>query len=173
MSSVTFPHSPDQASEPEVEINPLDGLRQRRALALAPTVRPVHGGFRVGSSCRQIDYLVSQPNGHRVCTCPDFLHHEEDAEFRCKHILAVELAQEQGLVNGSGPTSPASAPGPDLAVIHRHLSGEDPVRLKLIKNTKGYSWEISVAEVSPDAALARLQELETKVRATFGGVVEE
>ena len=175
MSSVAFPHPPDQTPEPEFETNPLDELRQRRARALAPTVRSVPGGFRVSSSCREISYLVSQPNGHLVCTCPDFQHHEEAEGFCCKHILAVEIAQQQGLLNGHGQPSlapPSSSPS-ELAVLHRHLSGEDPVRIKLIKNTKGYSWEISVAEVNPDAALARLQELEGKVRATFGGVVEE
>ena len=175
MSSIAVPHPPDQACEPEFETNPLDELRQRRAVALVPTVRPVPGGFRVSSSCRQIDYLVSQPNGHRVCTCPDFLRHEEEESFCCKHIRAVEIAQQQGLLNGpeqSSPTPSSSSP-PELAVLHRHLSGEDPVRIKLIKNTKGYSWEISVAEVNPDAALARLQELEGRVRASFGGEAEE
>lgn len=83
-------------------------------------------------------------------------------------LLALKIAQEQGLVNGHEHPSPAPISGTDLAVIHHHLSGEDPVRIKLIKNTKGYSWEISVAEVNPDTALARLQELEGRVRATFG-----
>ena len=87
MSSIAVPHPPDQTPEPEFETNPLDELRQRRAMALVPTVRPVPGGFRVSSSCRQIDYLVSQPNGHRVCTCPDYLHHAEEEGFCCKHIL--------------------------------------------------------------------------------------
>lgn len=173
MSHLVIPHPPPQAPSSEPEVSPLYQLRQRRAAALVPTVRPVHGGFRVGSSSREIDYLVSQPNGHRVCTCPDYLRHEEDEAFCCKHILAVEMAQQQGLSNGNGQPSPAPGSGSDLSVLHRHLSGEDPVRLKLIKNTKGYSWEISVAEVNPDAALARLQELEAKVRATFGSETEE
>jgi len=143
-------------------------LRRRRAVALVPTVRGVHGGFRVSSSCREIDYLVSQPNGHLVCTCPDFLRHDAESGFACKHVMAVEMAQQQGLVNGNGHSTPASAVPADLAVLHRHLSGEDPVRLKLIKNTKGYSWEISVAEKDPETALSAIQDLEQRVKAAFG-----
>jgi len=147
-------------------------LRQRRAIALAPTVRTVYGGFRVSSSTRPIEYLVTQPNGHKVCTCADYTRHVEEPAFRCKHILAVELAQDMGFVTGNAPTLPAPAAPADLAVLHRHLAGEDPVRLKLIKNTKGYSWEISVAEKDPQAALSAIQDLEQQVRAAFGSAEE-
>jgi hypothetical protein len=163
--------------------NPLYELRRKRAIALVPTVRAVEGGFRVSSSCREIRYLVTQPNGHRVCTCPDFLNHEAEVGFRCKHIWAVEMALEAGLfpeaTNGNGnghapAATPAILPEPSkafpasLSVLHRYLSGEDPVRIKLIKNTKGYSWEIAVAERNPEAALSVLQELEQKVKDAFG-----
>jgi hypothetical protein len=137
-------------------------------VALAPTVRPVFGGFRVSSSTHPIEYLVTQPNGHLVCTCPDYSRHEEEEGFRCKHIQAVELAQQLGFVNGKDHPLPAPSTPADLAVLHRHLAGEDPVRLKLIKNTKGYSWEISVAEKDPQAALSAIQDLEQRVRAAFG-----
>ena len=169
------PQAKSHPSKPEE--NPLLELRRRRAVALMPTVRSVEGGFRVSSSSREIRYLVTQPNGHRVCTCPDFWRHEAEPGFRCKHVLAVEMAQEAGhlpeATNGNGHV-PAATPEPtqilpsSLSVLHRYLSGEDPVRLKLIKNTKGYSWEISVAERDPDAALSLLQDLEQKVKDAFG-----
>jgi hypothetical protein len=119
-----------------------------------------------------------------VCTCPDFSRHaEDDPAFACKHILAVELARKEGwLAAPERETPPASpparlsacdaqagtAPKGDLHVFHRHLSGEDPIRLKLIRNTKGYSWEIGVADTDAEAALSRLRELEQKVRTEFG-----
>ena len=53
-------------------------------------------------------------------------------------------------------------------MVHRYLPNEDPVRINLIKNTKSYYWELSVAGRNPEAALALLQNLEDKVRATFG-----
>jgi hypothetical protein len=84
----------------------------------------------------------------------------------------VELAQDMGFVTGNAPAQPAPAAPADLAVLHRHLAGEDPVRLKLIKNTKGYSWEISVAEKDPQAALSAIQDLEQQVRAAFGSAEE-
>jgi len=159
--------------------NPLLAIRRKKAVALVPTVRAVEGGFRVSSSCREIRYLITQPNGHRVCTCPDFWRHEAEPGFRCKHVLAVEMAQAAGhlpeATNGNGnghvsaaPPEPTKILPSSLSVLHRYLSGEDPVRLKLIKNTKGYSWEISVAERDPEAALALLQDLEQKVKDAFG-----
>ena len=157
--------------------NPLLAIRRKKAVALVPTVRAVEGGFRVSSSSRELRYLVTQPNGRLVCTCPDFWRHEEQPGFKCKHCLAVEMAQGKGHLseasNGNGQI-PAAPPEPtkilpsSLSVLHRYLSGEDPVRLKLIKNTKGYSWEISVAERDPDAALSLLQDLEQKVKDAFG-----
>ena len=159
---------------------PLDQRRWRRALALVPTVRAVDGGFRVSSSCRELRYLVTQPNGHRVCTCPDYGRHAAEAGFRCKHVIAVDLALEGGrlpaVVPGRGPERvPAPVPAPlhavpaALAVLPHGLAGDDLVRLKLIKTSKGYAWEISVAERDPEAALSRLQELEQKVQRAFGG----
>jgi len=152
--------------------NPLLAIRRKRAVALVPTVRAVEGGFRVSSSSREIRYLITQPNGHFVCTCPDFWRHEAEAGFKCKHVIAVEMAQAEGHLpeagNGHAPPEPTKILPSSLSVLHRYLSGEDPVRLKLTKNTKGYSWEISVAERDPDAALALLQDLEQKVKDAFG-----
>ena len=177
MNKSNLLEAPAQASAsspaPAGNGNPLLEIRKRRAVALVPTVRPVFGGFRVSSSCRDISYLVTQPNGHLVCTCPDFLRHEDEPEFRCKHSLAVEMALEEDRVSAAGDGQPSAAPArpapsKGLSVLHRYLPGEDPVRLKLIKNTKGYSWEISVAEKDPETALSVIQELEQKVKAEFG-----
>jgi hypothetical protein len=155
-------------------------LRYRRAAALVSTVRAVPGGFRVSSASRNEDYLVSQPclptgrpNGHPICTCPDYQRHGEDPEYRCKHQLAVEMALEEGRVpevaNGLPAAEPATPALPGgLHVLHRYLPSEDPVRVKLIRNTKGYSWEIAVAERDPETALAVLQDLEQRVRTCFG-----
>ena len=170
MSNVAIAPHQRQPQAQENEPDVMHQLRQRRAVALAPTVRTVHGGFRVSSSTRDLAYLVTQPNGHLVCTCPDYLRHDEEAAFCCKHILAVELAREMGFVNDKAPALPGPAAPADLAVLHRHLAGEDPVRLKLIKNTKGYSWEISVAEKDPAAALSAIRDLEQQVRAAYGNV---
>ena len=172
MSNVAVTSHPRQPQTQENEPNIMHQLRQRRAIALAPTVRTVYGGFRVSSSTRPIEYLVTQPNGHQVCTCADYTRHVEDPAFRCKHICAVELAQDMGFVTGKVATPPAPSSPAELAVLHRHLAGEDPVRLKLIKNTKGYSWEISVAEKDPQAALSAIKDLEQQVRAAFGSVEE-
>ncbi len=88
MSNVAVTSHPRQSQTQENEPNVMHQLRQRRAVALAPTVRTVYGGFRVSSSRREVDYLVTQPNGHMVCTCPDFDHHEEEPQFKCKHVCA-------------------------------------------------------------------------------------
>jgi len=143
----------------------MHNLRQRRAQALIPTVRPTNGGYRVASGSRDTTYLVTKPNGRFVCTCQDFERHADEPGFRCKHAIAVEAALREGSVfpNGDHP-----ALTPTTHVVHRYLANEDPVRVKLIKNTKGYSWEISVADQDPNTALGRLQDLERHVKAQYG-----
>ena len=144
--------------------NPMLAIRRRRAGSLVPTVRPVFGGYRVSSSSREVSYLITQPNGHLVCTCADFLRHDDEPEFRCKHTLAVEMAIEQDRLpnDGSEPIDSTCPPG------SVYVFGDDGVRLKVIKNSKGYSWEISVAEKDPEAALLIARALEQKVRAEYG-----
>ena len=152
-------------------------LRQKRAQALIPTVRKVEGGYRVASSRSTTEYLVTKPNGRILCTCPDFQHHEDEPDFQCKHVMAVITALKQRAItsNGHDPSpapTPATAPAPtppdSLHIVHQHLANEDPVRVKLIKNTKGYSWEISVAEPDPTAALTTLRDLENRIRTEYG-----
>ena len=150
-------------------------LRQKRAQALIPTVRKVDGGYRVASSCSATEYLVTKPNGRIICTCPDFQHHDDDPDFQCKHVMAVITALKQGIISSNGdhpaptPTTPPMTDSPDsLHVVHQHLANEAPVRVKLIKNTKGYSWEISVAEPDPNTALATLRNIEERIRTEYG-----
>jgi hypothetical protein len=150
-------------------------LRHQRAEALIPTVRKVDGGYRVASSSRDTTYLVTKPNGRIICTCPDFQHHADEPDFQCKHILAVLGARGNGH-SISNPMPQALAlqsfseggPPDSLHIVHQHLANEDPVRVKLIKNTKGYSWEISVAEPDPNTALATLRDIEERIRTEYG-----
>ena len=151
-------------------LDPMLILRRKRAVALVPTVQRTTGGYRVSSSNLRTEYLVTQPNGHKMCTCPDYQKHAPEPGFRCKHILAVEMGLDQGLVpmlEKEPQTAPAASTQP-LAVVSPAANPEAPVRLKLIKNTKGYSWEISVADQSGEQALAQVKALEAQVRATFG-----
>ena len=150
-------------------------LRQKRAQALIPTVRKVEGGYRVASSRSPTEYLVTKPNGRILCTCPDFQHHDDEPNFQCKHVMAVITALKQRVISGNGhdpapaPVIPPATDPPDpLHIVHRYLANEDPVRVKLIKNTKGYSWEISVAEPNPNTALATLRDIEERIRTEYG-----
>ena len=163
---------PASPSGPNGQANPMLALRRHRAVALVPTVHPIAGGYRVASSCKNIEYLVTQPNGHRVCTCPDYQRHEREPGFKCKHVWAVEIGLEDGALSAVAKESnPSPAAGSaSLTLVPQPSGQEEPVRLKLIKNTKGYSWEISVADQSGEQALAQVKALEAQVRATFGVV---
>ena len=57
----------------------------------------------------------------------------------------------------------------EMTVRHLYNPSDDRVRVKLIKNTKGYGWEVSVGGKDQDEALALLQDVEKKVREEFGG----
>jgi len=169
---------PSQAPESADKAGPNLELRQRRAVALVPTVRRVDGGFRVGSSCRDINYLVTRPSGRLVCTCRDFQRHEDEPGFQCKHIIAVDMAGRENRIpeprGGAPPAAPVSAsPSSENTSFPRYWPGEDRVRIRLIKNTKGYSWDILVAERDPEAALSTLRSLEQKVKQTFGEMAGE
>ena len=63
--------------------------RQRKALSLSVTV--VDGGYSVPSSDGGEYILSYSDDGGLVCKCVDFIIHKADAEWRCKHILAVML----------------------------------------------------------------------------------
>lgn len=60
----------------------------------------------------------------------------------------------------------------ELLVKHIYPPLEDQVRLKLVKNSKGYGWEISVGGKTGADALAQLREVEQKVREEFGSQEE-
>jgi hypothetical protein len=60
----------------------------------------------------------------------------------------------------------------ELTVKHIYPLPDDQVRLKLVKNSKGYGWEISVGGKTGDDALAQMREIEQKVREEFGSQEE-
>ena len=57
----------------------------------------------------------------------------------------------------------------EMTVRHVYPPPEDRVRVKLIKNTKGYGWEVASSGKDPDEALIMLRETERRVREEFGG----
>ena len=57
----------------------------------------------------------------------------------------------------------------EMTIHHLYPPAEDRVRIKLIKNTKGYGWEITAAGKDGDEALSLLREVERKVKEEFGG----
>ena len=85
--------APPQGGDGPPESRLADDFRRRRAVPLVPAVRRVAGGIRVGSSCRDMCYLVSAVDGRAQCTCPGYQLHEVRDNYQCKHILAVEIAR--------------------------------------------------------------------------------
>ncbi len=57
----------------------------------------------------------------------------------------------------------------EMTVRHLYPPSEDRVRVKLIKNTKGYGWEVTASGKDADEALDLLRETERRVREEFGG----
>jgi hypothetical protein len=65
--------------------------RQERAQNGVLIASRVDDGFRVYSTDNPSQLYFVKWNGERLtCTCPDFEIHKADADWRCKHILAVE-----------------------------------------------------------------------------------
>jgi hypothetical protein len=57
----------------------------------------------------------------------------------------------------------------EMTVRHLYPPSEDLVRVKLIKNTKGYGWEVTASGKDADEALILLREVEGRVREEYGG----
>ncbi len=71
--------------------------REERAISETLVIREIEDGFRVFAARNpQKTYLVSGDTNSPTCSCPDFQHHQDDSEWRCKHILAVFHQQGNG-----------------------------------------------------------------------------
>lgn len=58
-------------------------------------------------------------------------------------------------------------------VQHVYPPQEDRVRVKLIKNTKGYGWEISISGENGEDALASLRQIEQQMRTEYGADIKK
>ena len=56
----------------------------------------------------------------------------------------------------------------EMTVRHLYPPSEDRVRVKLVKNTKGYGWEVTVSGKDGDEALGLLRDVERRVREEYG-----
>lgn len=55
----------------------------------------------------------------------------------------------------------------ELTIKHVYPPPDDQVRLKLVKNSKGYGFEISVAAKTGDEALAQIRDIEQRIRTEY------
>ena len=56
----------------------------------------------------------------------------------------------------------------DITIHHLYPPSDDRIRVKLIKNTKGYGWEVTAAGKDADEALSLLRDVERRVREEYG-----
>jgi len=78
-----------------------EDLESRQEKAMSLEVVPAGDTFLVKSSTRKGGYMVTpEDDGTYHCACMDYATHRGDPEWRCKHIIAVEMYLEE-----RGPTS--------------------------------------------------------------------
>lgn len=53
-------------------------------------------------------------------------------------------------------------------VLHHTVKGEPEVRIKLMKMSKSYQWEISAEGPDPGAVLLRLENVDKELRLKYG-----
>ena len=76
-------------------------LATRKEKAQKLEVASVGNDFMIKSSTRQGGYMVNvKEEGGYYCACMDYATHRGDKEWKCKHIIAVELYLEN-----RGPTN--------------------------------------------------------------------
>ena len=61
----------------------------------------------------------------------------------------------------------------EQVVRHIYEPSRQEVRVKLVKNTKAYGWEISVSRENSEEALSELKSLDESLRQTYGEKAEE
>ena len=77
------------------------------------------------------------------------------------HLDTSSLEAALAALKDGITTNPTTATGP--------LGNETfPVRIKLTKNTKGYSWEIAVGGDAEDVIITRICRIDADMRANFG-----
>ena len=96
--------------------------RQERAERETWLIAETENGYRIHSpTSGGRPYPVTGISDALRCTCPDFEHHEDDPEWRCKHVLAVSARYGLGdngvatsalvrpIALGSNPAEPSCA----------------------------------------------------------------
>ena len=74
-------------------------MRQQDSRGLR-VLRTDDGTFCVESAKGKILYLIVFGDNQFSCTCADFIKNiKQDAEFKCKHIIAVENAVEENQID--------------------------------------------------------------------------
>ena len=115
--------------------------RQERAQTETFIVAKTDEGFRICSPLAPANQFVVRPDGDILrCTCPDYQHHADDPEWRCKHILAVEnyqaMQNHRASGNGSaGEPAPAENPAPTDPPKQRKTSARNGEATMLIKRS--------------------------------------
>src|SRR5205823_981495 len=67
-------------------------------------IAQTEGGFRVYNPGNLTNlYMVSGIPDSPKCNCPDYEIHQSDADWQCKHILAVlnQMAKGRSVINGA------------------------------------------------------------------------
>ena len=129
-------------------------LEKRKARAANETlvIAPTEGGFRVYNPAAIANlYMVSSIPDSPKCNCPDFEGHKSDAEWRCKHILAV-LNQIEKQQRPPAPESP-SAPMEKESVQNESQPAE---KKKTRQARNGHSHVLIKRSVSPDGYINSL-----------------
>lgn len=123
--------------------------RQDRAARETFVIKKTDEGYRVyapGDPAR--NYLVAGSVDQPTCTCPDFEHHRQDPDWRCKHILAI-LNRPNG--NGHDPEKHDPVEREERLAIRDEARNAAPPQ-----NGTGPSQMVLKRSVSPDGRIDSL-----------------
>ncbi len=125
-------------------------MREQRAAAEPLVITNTGEGFRVYSPTgRSRPYLVTGTIDAPSCTCPDFQKHQDDPDWRCKHILSVWRRHEVEERDESDPYEVE-----ERAAIASE--GHDGPRVSVTEPTNGSAQMLIKRSVSPDGRIDAL-----------------
>ena len=125
-------------------------LEKRKAKAANETlvIAPTEGGFRVynPANITHIYMVIGIPEAPK-CNCPEFQTHEFDADWRCKHILAV-LNRTEKQQSAKSATETAQAPE-QTETVSKPIEAAEKKKVKASRNGQ-QSHMLIKRSISPD-----------------------
>ena len=72
--------------------------------------------------------------------------------------------------HGNGPVMPEDDKEPDRVILHKYGKAPEPCKVKLIKQSKTWAWEISIQGDNFDDMLQKINDVNETMKLRYGNM---